>query len=58
MAKIVLDVPEQFMGLVETWRETLESMTALDRTGGGKAVDYAEIERETSESHRHIVSNQ
>ena len=53
MAKIVLDVPEQFMGLVETWRETLESMTAtLDRTGGGKAVDYAAIERETADKCR------
>ena len=53
MPKIVLDVPEQFMGLVDIWRETLESMTAtLDRTGGGKAVDYAEIEQETAEQCR------
>ncbi|MEA3290812.1 MAG: ISKra4 family transposase [Pseudomonadota bacterium] len=38
------------MGLVDTWRVTLDSMKAtLDRTGGGKAVDYAQIERETSE---------
>jgi hypothetical protein len=41
------------MGLVDTWRETLDSMKAtLDRTGGGKAVDYAEIERETSDQCR------
>ena len=53
MAKVVLDVPKEFMGLVDTWRETLDSMKAtLDRTGGGKAVDYAEIERETSEQCR------
>jgi len=53
MTKIVFDVPEEFRGLVETWRETLDSMKAtLDRTGGGKAVDYAEIERETSEKCR------
>ena len=53
MVKIVLDVPEAFMGLVDTWRETLDSMKAtLDRTGGGKAVDYAKIERERSEQCR------
>jgi len=53
MVKIVLDVPEEFMGLVDTWRETLDTMKAtLDRTGGGKAVDYAEIERETSDQSR------
>ncbi|MCP4935320.1 MAG: hypothetical protein GY927_14250 [bacterium] len=28
MVKIVLDVPEEFMGLVDTWRETLDSMKA------------------------------
>jgi len=50
MVKVVLDVPKEFMGLVDTWRVTLDSMKAtLDRTGGGKAVDYAQIERETSE---------
>ena len=64
MVKVVLDVPKEFMGLVDTWRGTLDSMKAtLDRTGGGKAVDYAEIERETSarsreserEAHRAIL---
>ena len=50
MAKIVLDVPEEFMGLVDTWRKTLDSMKAIrDRIGGGKAVDYAKIERETAD---------
>ena len=53
MAKVVLDVPKELMGLVDTWRGTLDTMKAtLDRTGGGKAVDYAEIERETSEQCR------
>ena len=53
MAKIVFDDPDEFRVLVETWRETLDSMKAtLDRTGGGKAVDYGEIERETSEKCR------
>ena len=53
MVKIVLDVPEAFLGLVDTWQVTLDSMKAtLDRIGGGKAVDYAEIERETSEQCR------
>ena len=50
MVKVVLDVPKEFLGLVDTWRATLDSMKAtVDRTGGGKAVDYAQIERETSE---------
>ena len=49
MVKIVLDIPDEFRGLVETWQETLDSMKAtLDRVGGGKAVDYAGIERETA----------
>ncbi len=43
MAKVVLDVPKEFMGLVDTWRQTLDSMKARpDRIGGGKAVDYAQ----------------
>jgi hypothetical protein len=53
MAKIVLEVPEGFMGLVDSWRETLESLKGtVDRTGGGKAVDYAQIERESAERFR------
>lgn len=53
MAKIVLDVPDELTGLVETWQETLDALkSTLDRTGGGKAVDYAGIERETSEKYR------
>ena len=56
MAKIVFDVPDEFRGLVESWREALDSMKAtLDRTGGGKAVDYAQIERETSDKCRKSV---
>jgi len=65
MAKIVLDVPEEFKGLVDSWREQLESVKAtVERTDGGKAVDYGQIEREASEIcrkserevHRAIVS--
>jgi len=53
MVKVVLDVPKEFMGLVDTWRESLDSMKAtLDRTDGGKAVDYAKIEQETSDQCR------
>ena len=53
MVKVVLDVPKEFMGLVDTWRKSLDSMRAtLDCTGGGKAVDYAKIEQETSEQCR------
>ena len=53
MAKVVLDVPDEFMGLVGTWQKTLDNMKAtVDRTGGGKAVGYAEIERETAEQCR------
>ncbi len=49
MAKIALDVLEEFMGLVDTWRKTLESMISVkDRTCGGKAVDFREVERKTS----------
>ncbi len=53
MAKVVLDVPKEFLGLVDTWRKTLDSMkTTLDCSDGGKAVDYAEIDRATSEQCR------
>jgi hypothetical protein len=53
MAKIVLHVPEAFEGLVDSWRETLEAMrAAVDRSGGGKAVDYAQSEREASDKCR------
>lgn len=53
MAKIVLDVPDDLLGLVDTWRKTLDSISAVrDRTGSGKAVNYAQIEREASERSR------
>ena len=46
MAKVVLDVPDEFMSLVGAWQTILDNMKAtVDRTGGGKAVDYAQIER-------------
>jgi len=53
------------MGLVDSWREQLESMkAAVECTDGGKAVDYAQIERKASErcrksereAHRAILS--
>jgi len=50
MAKIVIEVPEEFRELGEAWEETLAILQrTLSRTGGGKAVDYAEVEREVSE---------
>ena len=53
MTKITLDVPDEFLGLVETWRETLEDMKGIvARTGGGKSVDYAKVERAIAENAR------
>jgi len=50
MAKIVIEVPEEFRELGEAWEETLAILKrTLGRTGGGKAVDYAEVERVVSE---------
>ena len=56
MAKIVFDVPDEFRGLVETWRETLDSMKAtLDRTGGGKALPLLPYSRSSFETVAHLV---
>jgi hypothetical protein len=50
MAKVVLDVPEDLMGLVDTLQKTLDSISAMrERTDGGKAVDYAQIEQEIAD---------
>lgn len=50
MAKKVIEVPEE---LEEVWESMVENLTSLERTlgrlGGGKSVDYAEVEREVSE---------
>lgn len=46
MARMVIDVPEELREVWETMAETLTSLQrTLGRTGGGKAVDYAEVER-------------
>jgi len=51
MPKMVIEVPEEF---TEVGKAMAEHLAALQRTvarlGGGKAVDYAEIERAMSES--------
>jgi hypothetical protein len=51
MPKMVIEVPEE---LTEVGKAMAEHLTALQRTvarlGGGKAVDYAEVERAMSES--------
>ena len=51
MAKMVIEVPEEF---AEVGKAMAEHLAALQRTasrlGGGKAVDYAEIEAAMSES--------
>src|ERR1017187_10087418 len=51
MAKMVIEVPEE---LAEVGKAMAEHLVALQRTvsrlGGGKAVDYAEIEQAMGES--------
>src|SRR6266478_4430649 len=51
MAKMVIEVPEEF---TEVGKAMAEHLAALQRTvsrlGGGKAVDYAEIEQAMAES--------
>jgi hypothetical protein len=66
MAKKVIEVPDELEGV---WEAMVENMTSLQRTlgrlGDGKAVDYAEVEREVSEeagkseraSHRAILQS-
>ena len=45
MARKVIDVPEELEGVWEAMVENLTTLKrTLDRTGGGKAVDYAEVE--------------
>ena len=51
MPKMVIEVPEEF---TEVGKAMAEHLAALQRTvsrlGGGKAVDYAEIEQAIAES--------
>ena len=54
MPKMVIEVPEEF---TEVGKAMAEHLAALQRTvsrlGGGKAVDYAEIEQAMAESAGH-----
>lgn len=50
MAKIVIEVPEEFREVGEAWAETLETLKrTVAGKGGGKAVDYAKVEQVVSE---------
>ncbi|MCP4005006.1 MAG: ISKra4 family transposase [bacterium] len=66
MAKFVIEVPEELRGAGEAMASALETMKkTLARAGGGKSVDYAEVERTISEeaatiereSHRAILQS-
>ncbi len=54
MPKMVIEVPEEF---TEVGKAMAEHLAALQRTvsrlGGGKAVDYAEIEQAMAEGGTH-----
>lgn len=50
MPKIVIEVPEELREVGEAMAETLGTLQrTLARTGGGKALDYSEVERVMSE---------
>ncbi len=50
MAKMMIEVPEEFRGVGKACVELLAILQRTrSRTGGGKAVDYAEVERVMSE---------
>jgi len=56
MAKMVIEVPEEFRELGEVWKETLAILKRTEsRTGGGKAVDYAEAGKSERAAHRAIL---
>ena len=66
MAKFVIEVPEELRGAGEAMASALETMKkTIARTGGGKSVDYAGVERTISEeaaaiereSHRAILQS-
>lgn len=51
MGKLIIEVPEHLRGLGEAFVETLGAAErTIARTGGGKAVDYAAVERELAEA--------
>jgi len=50
MPKLVIEVPEELRAVGEAMQSTLACLQGtLARTGGGKAVDYAEVEQAVSE---------
>ena len=66
MAKMVIEVPEELREVGEAMKETLVTLQrTLGRTGGGKALDYAQVERLISEeagkteraSHRTVLQS-
>ncbi len=66
MAKMVLEIPDELRGAGEAMAAALETMKkTIARTGGGKSVDYARVERTISEkvgaiereSHRAILQS-
>src|SRR3989442_4042788 len=51
MPKMVIEVPEEFTEVGKAMAEHLASLQrTVSRLGGGKAVDYAEIEEAMAES--------
>ena len=55
MAKVVIDVPEEFVGLVDLFGEAIDSLKGIkDRSGFGKAIDYGKVEKEISSISREI----
>lgn len=56
MAKIVIEVPEEFRAVAEAMAETLKSLqaTVSATSVGGRAVDYGGVEREVSEKVRAV----
>lgn len=51
MGKLIIEVPEDLRELGEAFVEMLSAtQRTIARTGGGKAVDYAQVEREVAEA--------
>jgi hypothetical protein len=50
MPKIVIEIPEELKELGEAFKAILANVgRTVARTGGGKAVDYAQVERAVAE---------
>jgi hypothetical protein len=51
MAKVTIDVPAELQGLFDVMMKSLEgAKTTLATTSGGRAIDYAEVEKEVAEN--------